>query len=239
MQKNTSILKKDYWRFAAKNFGATDMLAVAGIIIALRIAVKAFSIPIVPGLYITFDCYINAIGSFIYGPLMSLAVGAISDTIGAILFPKGTYFLPFILTEMLSGFIFSLFLWKRDITAPKVILSKFTVNLVCNIILTSIFMKWYYAFFGIDSVYPFINLVRIVKNLVLFPFEGVLISLVLWLIIPGLKRTSVADKNIVAKRPEKKHLWLTAVLLVLSIALLLSYIFFISPWLETHNIKWL
>lgn len=237
MQKNTSILKKEYWRCAAKNFGSTDMLAIAGIIIALRIAVKAFSIPIVPGLYITFDCYINAIGSFIYGPLMSLAVGAVSDTIGAVLFPKGTYFLPFILTEMLSGFIFSLFLWKRDITAPKVVLSKFTVNLVCNIILTSIFMKWYYAFFGIDSVYPFINIVRIVKNLVLFPFEGVLISLVLWLIIPGLKRTSVADKNIISKRPEKHHLWLTAVLLVLSIALLLSYIFFISPWLETHNIK--
>ena len=239
MQKNTSILKKEYWLGAAKNFGSTDMLAVAGIIVALRIAVKAFSIPIVPGLYVTFDCYINAIGSFIYGPLMSLAVGAVSDTVGAVLFPKGTYFLPFILTEMLSGFIFSLFLWKRDITAPRVILSKFSVNLVCNIILTSIFMKWYYAFFGIDSVYPFINLVRIVKNLVLFPFEGVLISLILWLIIPGLKRTNIAGKNILAQKPEKKHLWLTAILLLLSVALLVCYISFVSPWLENHNIKWL
>lgn len=239
MQKNTSILKKDYWREAAKNFASTDMLAVAGIVIALRIAVKAFSIPIVPGLYVTFDAYINAIGSFIYGPLVSLAVGAVSDTVGAVLFPKGAYFLPFILTEMLSGFIFSLFLWKRDITAPRVILSKFTVNLVCNIILTSVFMKWYYAFFGIDSVYPLINLVRIVKNLVLFPFEGVLISLVLWLVIPGLKGTNIADKNIFAERPQKKHILLTAVLLLLSVALLLVYIYALSPWLETHNIKWL
>ena len=238
MQKNTSILKKDYWREAAKNFASTDMLAIAGIMIALRIAVKAFSIPIVPGLFITFDAYINAIGSFIYGPLVSLAVGAVSDTIGAVLFPKGPYFFPFILTEMLSGFIFSLFLWKRDITAPRVILSKFTVNLVCNIILTSIFMKWYYAFFGIDSVYPLINLVRIVKNLVLFPFEGVLISFVLWLVIPGLKRTNVADRSIITKKPTGKHILLTLILLALSVALLIVYIYLLAPWLEAHNIKW-
>lgn len=239
MQKNTSILKKDYWRAALKNFGSIDMLAIAGIIIALRVAVKAFSIPVVPGLYITFDAYINAVGAFIYGPLVSLAVGAVSDTLGAVLFPKGTYFLPFILTEMLSGFIFSLFLWKRDITAPKVILSKFTVNFVCNIILTSIFMKWYYAFFGIQAAYPFINLARIVKNLVLFPFEGVLIALVLWMIIPGLQRTRVADSSILTQKPTKKHILLTMFLLLLSAAILLVYIFLLAPWLDAHNIKFL
>ncbi len=237
MQKNTSIFSRDYWRAAAKNFGSVDMLAIAGVIVALRVAVKAFSIPIVPGLYITFDAYINAVGSFIYGPLVSLLVGAVSDTIGAVCFPKGDYFFPFIFTEMASGFIFSLFLWKRDITAPRVILSKFTVNFFCNIILTSIFMKWYYRFFGIEAAYPFINLARIVKNLVLFPFEGVLIALVLFMVIPPLQHSRFADKTIVSKRPGKRHILLTAILFLMSVTVLLLYIFVLSPYLETHNIK--
>lgn len=237
MQNNTSILKKGYWREAAKSFASTDMLAVAGIVVALRIAVKAFSIPIVPGLYITFDAYINAIGSFIYGPLVSLAVGAVSDTVGAIMFPKGAYFFPFIFTEMASGFIFSLFLWRRNITAIKVILSKFTVNMFCNIILTSVFMKWYYIFFGIEKAYPFINLARIVKNLVLFPFEGVLISIIIWSLFSGLQKSGFIDRTLTAQKPDKRHILLTLGLLAISIGIVLLYIYVLAPYLETNNIQ--
>ena len=44
----------------------------------------------------------------IYGPLVGLLVGAVSDTIGAVLFPTGAYFFPFIFVEMFSSFIFGL-----------------------------------------------------------------------------------------------------------------------------------
>ena len=98
-------------------------------------------------------------------------------------------------------------------------------------------MKWYYRFFGIEAAYPFINLARIVKNLVLFPFEGVLISLVLFLVIPALQKTRLADTSIVSKKPQKKHILLTALLLLISVAVLLAYIFLLAPFLETHNIK--
>lgn len=53
---------------------------------------------------------------------------------------------------MSSGFVFGLFLWHRQLTVNRVLLSKFMVNLVCNIILTSLVMKWdYYVFYGIEK----------------------------------------------------------------------------------------
>lgn len=88
-----SVFSKEYWRLAAENFFKSKMLVFAALICALRIAVKSLRVTIVPQtLYLTFDPYVNALGSLVYGPLVGLAVGAVSDTIGALLFPSGAYF---------------------------------------------------------------------------------------------------------------------------------------------------
>ena len=64
-----------YWALALKNVRDPKMLAFASLIIALRVAVKAFRIPLAAGLSLNFDCYINALGSVVYGPLAALLVG--------------------------------------------------------------------------------------------------------------------------------------------------------------------
>lgn len=182
MGTDVRICSRLYWRQAADCFHDSNMMVFAALIVALRVVVKIFKITIAPGLSLTFDCYVNALGSMVYGPVVGLLVGAVSDTLGCILFPSGPYFLPFILTEMGSSFIFGLFLWRRRIDIGRVVLAKFTVNFVCNIIMTSVFCKWsYYVFYGVEKAeaYNVINLVRIAKNLVLFPVEALLITMVL------------------------------------------------------------
>lgn len=103
------IFSRSYWREAAKQFGDIRMITVAALIVALRVAVKFLRIPIAQGLAISLDAYVNSIGSVIYGPLVGLVVGAISDTLGCLITGRmGEYFPPFMLTEMLSSFIFAL-----------------------------------------------------------------------------------------------------------------------------------
>ncbi len=237
-EKNFSERAKSYWLDAAKNFTKTKMLVYAALICALRIVIKAFKIPVLPGnLNISFDAYINALGSLVYGPLVGLAVGAVSDTIGAILFPSGAYFFPFIFVEMSSSFIFGLFLWRRKITVPRVILAKFAVSFVCNIILTSFIMKWFYAYLGTGKAYPFINAVRIVKNLILFPIEGILICFVLNAFMPALKQLKLTREGQTGLKPTLKDFILVGVLLIVSIGLILFYLLFFQDWLAAHNIK--
>ncbi len=234
-----SIFSRAYWREAAKNFSRSKFLVFAALICALRIAVKAIKIPIIPGvLSISFDAYVNALGSVVYGPLVGLAVGAVSDTIGAVIFPSGPYFLPFILVEMSSSFLFGLFLWRKKLSPPRVILAKFTVSFVCNIILTSLFMKWMYVFFGIEKTYYFINGARIVKNLVLVPLEGTLIVLLLNAFLPAFRHMGFVSEGQKGLSLHKKDVLLIVLLALLSVALVLFYFLFLKDWIAQHNIKW-
>ncbi|MBQ6815722.1 MAG: folate family ECF transporter S component [Clostridia bacterium] len=238
-KNNFSLLKKDYWSAAAANFKDTKMLVMAAVIIALRVVVKGLKVPVFEGISITWDCYVNSIGSMVYGPLVGLAVGAISDTIGCILFPTGPYFFPYIFVEMASAFIFGLFFWKKQITVPNAILSKFTVNLVCNLILGSVFYKWYlFFFYSLEKAeaYALINLTRIGKNLILFPLEAILIAVLLRAISPALASLGLINKNTIQKIT-LKHILLTLLLTIISVGLVLFYIFFLKDFISAHNIK--
>ena len=239
-QQNPPVFSGRYWKMAVKNFSDVRMLVFAAFIIALRIAVKFLKIPIAPNLNLSLDCYVNAVGSIIYGPLVGLVVGAVSDTLGFILHPTGVYFFPFIFVEMLSSFIFALYLWKRELSVLRVMASKFTVSFICNIILTSIFTKWsLYLYSGVEDAqaYALINLVRIGKNLVLFPFEAVVITLILAALTPAFRSLKLLPKTQEKLKIEPKHVILIIVLTLFSVALILLYVFFLKDFLSVHNIK--
>ena len=108
-----SIFSKEYWVCAVGELKKPRMLVFAAVLVALRVALQAFSIPIIPGqLYINFGFLVNALGSMVYGPVVAVISGAVSDTVGTILFPKGTYFFPYIFQEIAGSLIFALFLYK-------------------------------------------------------------------------------------------------------------------------------
>ena len=92
-------------------------------------AMKPLRIPVATDVNITFGFIVNALGSMVYGPVVALLGGAVSDTLGYLVSPNGVYFFPFILLEMGGSFIFALFLYSTDITPVRLILSKFCVNL--------------------------------------------------------------------------------------------------------------
>ena len=244
MEKNRFFSARDtltaaYWKEAARCFSDMRMLVFAALVAALRVAVKFFKIPLAADLSLSFDCYVNAVGAVVYGPLTALAVGAVSDTIGAVIAPSGAYFLPFILVEMSSGFIFALFLWRRGITLPKVIWSKFTVNFFCNILLNSLLMKWYYLWlYGSEKTYNLINTVRIVKNLVLFPLEAGLIALLFQALLPAMAGLRLLPKRYAQPEMDRKRILLEiAVTMALSVGIILLYVFVLRDWLSAHNIK--
>ena len=233
------IFSREYWREAYSELSSARAIAFAAMIIALRVAVKMFKIPIGAGLNVTFDCYVNALGSIVYGPVVGLLVGAISDTIGCIIHPTGPYFFPFIFVEMSSSFIFGLFLWRRKISVGRVLCTKFSINLFCNIFLTSVFMKWMYTFLG-DAraiTYNVFNLARIAKNLVMFPIESILIVLVLGMFSPLLKILKVVPLSQGELIIKKKHVILVLLTTALSIALILFYVFFLKGFIDANNIK--
>ena len=227
--KRLNILSAQYWRNAANQLKDPKMITIAALIVALRVVVKLFKINIASGLGFSLDGYVNSLGSMIYGPLVGLFVGFVSDILGLIVTGQlAQYFAPFTLVEMMSSFIFALFFWRRRITVSRALAAKFSVNLICNILMTSVFMKWLkYITLGAAAAdsYKIINSLRIAKNLILFPLEAMIIVTVLAFAIPILTRLELVNKkHCYIDMPSKKELAIKiSVFTLLSVAIVVLF----------------
>lgn len=214
-----------YWQQAFSELKNTRALVFAALILALRIAMKPLRIPIAADVNITFGFIVNALGSMVYGPVVGLLSGAISDTLGYLVAPSGVYYFPFIILEMSGSLIFALFLYSTDITPVRLILSKFCVNLFVNILLNEPIMVRYYQLFFTSAYQPFV-LVRIVKNIVMLPVEAVILMIVFRAMIPALSRVGYRAPGKVALDYTKKHIILLAVLFVTGAAAVTGYVIY-------------
>ena len=179
-----------YWRDAAKEMKDVRMLVFAALMLALRLALKTVKIPIGPSLNINVQFFVTALGSMVYGPVMATFCGVLSDTLGYLIAPSGPYFPGFILTEAAGGLVFALLLYRAKLTPGRVLLSRFCVNFFVNIILQTPIMVLYYRII-LGKGYAWFDLPRIVKNLMLFPFESVLLILFLRAAMPALSRMGI------------------------------------------------
>ena len=178
---------REYWRAAAGEFKKPRMLIFAALMIALRVALKPLGIPIAADLRINVAFFINAFGAMVFGPVVAIPAAAISDTLGCMLFPTGVYFFPFVFIEIAGSVIFALFFYRAEVTARRVILSRFCIDFFVNIVLNTPVM-WLYYRMVMGKSYALFDLARIVKNLVMFPIESVLLILFLRAVIPSAQR---------------------------------------------------
>ena len=218
-----SPFSRAYWRAAAGEFRSLKMLVFAALVVALRVALKSVSIPIAADLRIGVGFFVNAFGSMVYGPVVAIAAAAVSDTLGALLFPTGAYFFPFIFTEIAGSLIFALFLYRARITALRVILSRFCIDFFVNIVLqTPIMMAYYQIMLG--KSYRIFHLPRIIKNLVMFPVESVLLILFLRLVIRPMEQAGVLPRGMDQMTFTRKNVTVLAGLTLVGVAVLLLYL---------------
>lgn len=202
---------KAYWIQAASEFKDLRMLMFAALIVALRVALKAVRIPVAASIDINTAFIANAFGAMVYGPVVALVGAAISDTLGCILVPTGTYFFPFIFTEMAGSLIFALFLYRTEVTILRITLSRFCICFFVNILMTEPIMVRYYELFLTKAYAPF-EWVRIVKNLVMFPIESVLLAVLFRSLIPPFKKLGYLYTDANGLKFTRKHVIVLAAL---------------------------
>ncbi|MBQ6233160.1 MAG: folate family ECF transporter S component [Clostridia bacterium] len=216
---------KEYWVQAASEFKNLRVLIFAALMIALRVALKSLSIPIAANLRINIAFFINAYGAMVFGPVVAIAAAAVSDTLGCLLFPSGPYFFPFVLTEIAGSLIFALFLYRTKITTLKVTLSRFCIDFFVNIVLNTPIMMLYYQMI-LGRNYAIFDLMRIVKNLVMFPIESVLLVLFLRVVVPPTRKLGYFVSDIEDLRFTKKSIIALSVLTAVGIAAVALYVAF-------------
>ena len=233
VQKSTRLYSHpfsiDYWRDAAAELRDIKMLVITALMVALRIALKPAAIPLGPSLYIQTATLATALGAMIFGPVMAIPAAIISDTVGFLIWPTGDYFLPFVLTEIASTLFYALFLYRAKVSPIRVMLARFGICFLVNVVLQQIIYAWYYTYIGNpdqakESIMGIMTVTRIFKNLALFPIEAVVMTLFLRALMPVARRAKLIYCPESDMRFTKKQIAVLALLVVVGIGSAVSYL---------------
>lgn len=182
---------------SARSLKQLRTITTTGMLLAMAVAVRSLGVEITPDIRIVFTCVPICITALLYGPVVCGLSTVALDLIGFIIDNRSArmYSPQLALVVMLSGIIYGIFLYKKNIRLRwqdilRVALARLTVIVVCNICLNSYFLYTLYtnpdaglmsiisdenirsAF--LMSVYP-----RAAKNLVQFPFDVILLAAVI------------------------------------------------------------
>ena len=220
---------KAYWQDALAEMKDIKMLVITALMIALRIALKPLAIPLGPQMYIQTATLATALGAMIFGPVMAIPAAIISDTVGFMIFPTGDYFLPFMLTEIAGTMFYALCLYRAKPSATRVIIARFLICFVVNVVLQQLIFAWQYTYMGNpekakDSIMGIMTTARLFKNLFFFPIESVVITLFLKVLIPVTSRARLTYGGKTGMEFTKKQIAVLAVLIVVGIGSAIGYL---------------
>jgi len=232
-QKSTALyphpFSKAYWRDAAAELKDIKMLVVTALLIALRIALKPFAIYIGPQMAIQTATLATALGAMIFGPVVAIPAALISDTIGFMIFPTGDYFLPFALTEIASTMIYALCLYRAKPSATRVIIARFLICFLVNVVLQQFIFAWQYTYMGNpekakDAITGIMTVARIFKNLFFFPIETIVITLFLKVLVPITARARLTFDSSANFSFTKKQVAVLVLLLLVGVGSAVGYL---------------
>ena len=109
---------------------------------------------------------------------------ALADIIKYLLKPTGAFFPGFTLNEILTGLIYGIIFYRKDVKLSRVIIARIVVTVGINLTLTPLWLSFMYG-----NAYKFMVPARLIKNLVMLPID-------IFILYTLLKFT---DKNIKRK----------------------------------------
>ena len=164
-------------------------IVFTGILIAMNIVLERFLAYSVWNQTISLGFITVAFAASFLGIPYAIAVAGLGDLIGSLLFPFGTYFVGFTVTNCLYAFITAIFICKNA-TAIKATLSVIINKLVCSLTLNTIWISLLYRG-GIDA-FPAVFISRIPQLVLMTVIE---IAVLILLFSRKSKVRILLDKN--------------------------------------------
>lgn len=119
-------------------------IAVIAMLTALYVVLNRFASVSAWNINIGFSFVATVMGACMYGITGGILVGGLGDFIGAILYPKGTYFPGFTLCAVLVGLIYALFLRKSK-SFISIALAAVTSQTISSLLLNSLWISILYG----------------------------------------------------------------------------------------------
>lgn len=152
-------------------------IILTAILLAMLIILSRFLSIKTPILKISFGFVPTMLCAVWLGPKWTILLNVLGDLIGATLFPTGPYFIGYTISTAVAGFIYGIFLYKKQIDSYSD--KQFLIRLILSTILVAIIvnMGLNTLWTSITSGKAFLALfaTRVVKQLIMIPIHIVVI----------------------------------------------------------------
>ncbi len=152
----------------------TEQLVIIAFFIALDVILTRFCSINTDILRIGFGFLPAAMVGIMYGPLWAGISYAIADVLGMMIFPSGAYFPGFTFTAFLTGLVYGLFLYKKELlTWKKILIPVLIVCMGINLFVDTLWLEILYGQ-GYLAIFP----LRVIKCAVMVPIQTILIKII-------------------------------------------------------------
>ena len=169
MKKLLTLISESYHEFKKVNTITCCAMFGAMSIVLSYVA----SIRVTPNLKIGLGALPNEMVDYLFGPVVGALFGGGMDIIKFMMKPDGGFMPGFTFNAMLAAFIYGIFLYKKPISLTRMMIAKFIVAILCNIILGTYWLSMINGK-GFIALLPG----RIVKNLIQAPADAILFYVV-------------------------------------------------------------
>ncbi|MDO4267198.1 MAG: folate family ECF transporter S component [Eubacteriales bacterium] len=194
--KKLATLFTESWQ----EFRQVRTVTAAAMFGAVSVILGYFTIAVGDYIKIGFSSISNQFVYYLFGPAAGMLFGGALDVLKYLIKPTGAFFPGFTLGAMVGGLLYGFFFYKRPIGLFRVLAAEFTVSLVCNVLLGTLWLSMLYGK-GFLALLP----MRIFKNLVMWPVNSLLFySIAKTLEASGVFRALKTPGRM--RREEKKRL---------------------------------
>ncbi|GAA0078659.1 folate family ECF transporter S component [Clostridium sp. CTA-5] len=152
-------------------------LVTAALLITIKLILDLFTIQITPFLHLSFEFLATVTISMLFGPVVGATCGGLSDILNYVINPKGAFFIGFTLSAMISGVIYGSILYKKKIT-----LTRCAIANILSVVFVDILLNTFWLTMVVGKGYYVLLPIRVVKNLIMIPFNVTMIYFILNLV---------------------------------------------------------
>ncbi|MBQ2995802.1 MAG: folate family ECF transporter S component [Oscillibacter sp.] len=188
----TSPFSSSFWRDARAEVGSMKKLTFAALMIALCVMLGYIpAVPLFGGARLTWGFLARSVCAWVCGPVLGAAFGVAEDLLSFFLTGGGggPFFPGYTLTTVLGVVIYALFFYRQEITIRRIFFAKLLTN-VQNVLLGAL---WSSILYG--KAYLVIAGGSAVKNLIMLPFQTILLVAIFTAVTPVLGRMGLVPKQ--------------------------------------------
>jgi ECF transporter S component (folate family) len=192
MSVYTNPFSAAFWSDAKKELGSMKKLTFAALMIALCVMLSYIpSVPLWGGAKLTWGFLARSMCAWVCGPVLGAAFGVAEDLLSFFLTGGGGYpFFPgYTLTTVLGNMIYALFFYRQEMTLRRIFCAKVLTN-VQNVLLGAL---WSSILYG--KAYLVIAGGSAIKNLIMLPFQTLILAALFSAVMPVLGRMGLVPKQ--------------------------------------------